>query len=377
MTRPPVTRLSGLSPSQDAKCLALGHFVMSVPISPITFRAVKPSTPSIRVRSTPVIRYRWVLMSKRGRVALTAPPTVGGRRPAVALVLEPLQVDFNLPVAPGNLILIEPVQLQGLGQLEDVFLPPVPLQRPGDGVVVRFHARATKLGQLAGVPFAVHDGLDNVHPGLAGDVADDVLELDVHLGQRLLHVLDMVGSVLHQHGPMPQVAAQTPDVRVWPEGSRQQSVGVQLLQPLAVQHVGLAPRHVLDATCGSTSITSNPRSSSTPNRGIQYTPVDSMTTVSTPHWANQSANRYRSAVKAANSSHRRLRAAGGHRHEMAGGPHVDARRVQVYLGQLRGQTLPPPPQSGSPAVAPPLACRHHLSPPASQRKRIAGGSHGP
>ena len=52
ITRQPVMRWSGLSPGQDAKCLALGHFVMSVPISLITFRAVKPSTPSILVRST-------------------------------------------------------------------------------------------------------------------------------------------------------------------------------------------------------------------------------------------------------------------------------------------------------------------------------------
>ena len=52
---------------------------------------------------------------------------------------------------------------------------------------------------------------------------------------------------------------------------------------------------------GSTSITWKPRSSSTPNSGIQYTPVDSMTTVSTPHSASQSAKRYRSAVKASNS----------------------------------------------------------------------------
>ena len=66
LTLPPVIRLSGLSPSQDAKCLALGHFVISVPISLITFNAVKPSTPSIRVRSTPVIRYRCVLISKLG-----------------------------------------------------------------------------------------------------------------------------------------------------------------------------------------------------------------------------------------------------------------------------------------------------------------------
>ena len=75
---------------------------------------------------------------------------------------------------------------------------------------------------------------------------------------------------------------------------------MQPLQPLTVQHVALAPRHVLDAP-GSTSITSNPRSSSTPNSGIQYTPADSMTKVSTPHSDSQSARRYRSAVKAANS----------------------------------------------------------------------------
>ena len=53
---------------------------------------------------------------------------------------------------------------------------------------------------------------------------------------------------------------------------------------------------------GCTSITWKPRSSSTPNSGIQYTPVDSMTTVSTPHSVSQSAKRYKSAVKAANSS---------------------------------------------------------------------------
>ena len=53
MTLPPVIRLSGLSPSQDAKHLAVAQLVMSVPISLITFNAVKPSMPSIRVRPTP------------------------------------------------------------------------------------------------------------------------------------------------------------------------------------------------------------------------------------------------------------------------------------------------------------------------------------
>ena len=68
-----------------------------------------------------------------GRVLLIALFAVGSRRLAVAAVLEPLQLGFNLPVALSNLILIEPVQFQGLGQFEDVLVAPVPLQRLGDG----------------------------------------------------------------------------------------------------------------------------------------------------------------------------------------------------------------------------------------------------
>ena len=52
---------------------------------------------------------------------------IGRRRHTVAAVLKPFQLGFNLPVALGNLGLIHPVQLQGLGQLEDMFLPPVAL----------------------------------------------------------------------------------------------------------------------------------------------------------------------------------------------------------------------------------------------------------
>ena len=87
---------------------------------------------------------------------------------------------------------------------------------------------------------------------------------------------------------------------------------------------------------GSTNITRKPRSSSTPNRGIQYTPVDSMTTVLDPHTrSNQSARRYRSAVKASNSCTGCSERSAGTATKMAGGAHVNARRVQVQLGQSR------------------------------------------
>ena len=70
------------------------------------------------------------------RVPLMGLFTIGSRRFAVAAVLKPFQLGCNLPVALGNLILIEPIQLQSLGQLEDVFLPPVPPQGLGDGRLV-------------------------------------------------------------------------------------------------------------------------------------------------------------------------------------------------------------------------------------------------
>ena len=50
-----------------------------------------------------------------------------------------------------------------------------------------------------------------------------------------------------------------------------------------------------------TSSTVKPRDSSNSNKGIQYTPVDSIATVSTPQASSQSARVLRSVVKLANS----------------------------------------------------------------------------
>jgi len=52
--------------------------------------------------------------------------------------------------------------------------------------------------------------------------------------------------LLYQVLPMPQIAAQHADLGLGPERTRQQSVAVQLLQPLAIAHIRLAPRDILD-----------------------------------------------------------------------------------------------------------------------------------
>jgi len=54
--RPPEILVPGHKPNHDAKCFALGHRVMSVPISAIKAKALPAAIPSLRVKSTP---YTW------------------------------------------------------------------------------------------------------------------------------------------------------------------------------------------------------------------------------------------------------------------------------------------------------------------------------
>lgn len=83
-------------------------------------------------------------------------------------------------------------------------------------------------------------------PRDAGDVADHLVELEVHLGQRLLHALNHGGAIADEGVAVTDVAAQDADLVVGAEGGREQPEGVQLLQPLAVLDVALSRGDVLD-----------------------------------------------------------------------------------------------------------------------------------
>jgi hypothetical protein len=56
----------------------------------------------------------------------------------------------------------------------------------------------------------------------------------------------MVGGVGDQHGTLAEVAAQDADLVRWPEGGGEQAKGVELLDLLTVEHVGLSAGHVLE-----------------------------------------------------------------------------------------------------------------------------------
>ena len=146
-------------------------------------------------------------------------------------------------------------------------------------------------------------------------------------------MLDMLGRVFHQHGPLPQVAAQASDLPLGPEGAGEQAVGVQLLQPLAIQHVGLAAGHVLDAP----GIHQHHLKASFLQHTEQRYPVhagglhDHGLHAALGQPVRQTVQVRRESLKL---PYRLLRTVGRYRHIVAGGPHVDASRVQVQLGQI-------------------------------------------
>ena len=156
--------------------------------------------------------------------------------------------------------------------------------------------------------------------------------LDVHLGQSLLHVMR---CELHQHRPLTKIIPQSPYLRVGLERTRQQTIGVKLLQPLAVQHVGLMTGHALQPS----RVHQRHLEPALFKDSEQHYPVhalDSIATVLTLHSRSQSAILYNSAVYASNS---RIGASFRHVHVVTTRSHVYVRSVQVHPRQPVRQSL--------------------------------------
>ena len=175
--------------------------------------------------------------------ALARPEICGSRRLARVVVLA--QQHFDLPIAFGNLALVVLPALQCLAQCEQVLGLPGPAQRLLDALrLVAPDPQIAQPQQPLGVALAVEQGAYHRQAAHAGERTDDVVELDVHALQRLLHVLHVRRSRADVVRAQPQVVLQAPDVRRRYEARAQQAVRMQRRPPLAVLHVGLASREV-------------------------------------------------------------------------------------------------------------------------------------
>ena len=125
-----------------------------------------------------------------------------------------------------------------------MLLPVVADQGLADRLVGGLAALVAQGRKHARVALAGHDGADDAHAGGAGDVRHDVVQLKVHLHERLLHVLDVRGRIVQQPLALAQVVPQRRNPELWAEAGPQQPILMQPLQPLGVGHVGLAAGHV-------------------------------------------------------------------------------------------------------------------------------------
>ena len=171
-----------------------------------------------------------------------------GRRPVAGVVagIKAGQLRQDLPIAFGDLGLIELVELHRLLEAEQVLAAIMAVQRARDGRRGALAARVAQVRQRHRVALAAHNGADDAHPRHPADVGNHVGQLQVHLRKRFLHMLDVRRRIAHQVHPLAHIGAQRTHLLLGAKRPRQKPVAVQLLQPLTVEHVALSARHVLD-----------------------------------------------------------------------------------------------------------------------------------
>ena len=96
------------------------------------------------------------------------------------------------------------VQADGLSQREQVLLPVISHQAFCDGFVAGSNPGIAERSHRMHIPTAFEDRIHDCQSGRSGDIADDVVQLQIHLIQRLLHVLNVASRHIDEAGAVSQ-----------------------------------------------------------------------------------------------------------------------------------------------------------------------------
>ena len=170
----------------------------------------------------------------------------GGSLCALLLGIEAREHLLNVLVASGNLVLKMPVAFQGLLQAEEMLGAVITHQTFGHDLAAGFDAPIAQAGEFGGLAFPHKDGIDNGQPADPGNIANDIMQLEVHLGEGFLHEQHLARGALELVVAVAQDTANGTNGLRRPKRSSEQSHTVEVLQPLAILDVGFAPRHPFD-----------------------------------------------------------------------------------------------------------------------------------
>jgi hypothetical protein len=99
---------------------------------------------------------------------------------------------------------VVPPCVKALTQSEQMFRPVIPNQRLGDRFLAGFDATIAQAGELDRVSFSVENGFEDCDAAHSRNIADDMMQLQVHLVHRLLHALRIRTRGLHEAVAMAQ-----------------------------------------------------------------------------------------------------------------------------------------------------------------------------
>jgi hypothetical protein len=240
---PPEILVPGHNASQEAKCFALLKRDRSGPTSAITLQCrVGLDAIDAGEIDTAHPQQGRAQIELRG-IARTSSFSLGLRWRFMHE--QALELALQLSITFFQRTVIGIVEADGLLERKQVLFAPVALERLDDVGFARTNALMAQLGQLPRVTLAGDDRAHDRLAALTGEVGDDIAQLHVHLGQCLLHVLDVLRLIADQHVTLAREHPQDTNLVLRPKRPREQPEAHQLLQPLTVEHVGLAPRHVL------------------------------------------------------------------------------------------------------------------------------------
>ncbi|MCU1295797.1 MAG: hypothetical protein JWO91_75 [Acidobacteriaceae bacterium] len=95
------------------------------------------------------------------------------------------------------------------------------------------------------IEFASQNRLDDGLARYSADIAQHIGQLDIHLGQSFLYPLNMSARSSHQVVALSPMGPYRADLLDGPERISQESIRVQLHQPLTLLHIGFASRQTI------------------------------------------------------------------------------------------------------------------------------------
>ena len=178
---------------------------------------------------------------------------MGGRRwgervrVGIDLGIQGSEDALDFLIAGRDVLLGKVRECEGWGEREDMFGAVIPLQRFGNGVGTGLNTIVPILGEGPRVALPSDKGADNTHACHPGNITHDMVQVEMHLIQRLLPMLYMLHGHPDQIVPMAEQTAELANVLRRPKRRGQQAIRMQLLEPSTIEAIRFrAPRHIFD-----------------------------------------------------------------------------------------------------------------------------------